>query len=199
MKVNLMKINIHTLTINSIIISLFLLFTLIPWLGYIPFGIFKITLMPILFLISLDILNLSSKINSIICGLVYGFIFGLSSLIQNTLYPSVTSFIFINPLFSIVPRILLGFFIGVIAFIIQKFKTNDFLTKVFLAFLTTTLNTFFVLIFVYYLGPIIYHDLNSESIFKLFSWMILVTNYLPELILTTLVYPPISLALKRIY
>ncbi|MGL5268159.1 MAG: ECF transporter S component [Spiroplasma sp.] len=194
-----MKINIRHITINSILVSIFLLFALIPWLGYIPIGIFKITLMPALFLISLEILNLTTQINLIICGILYGFLFGLTSLIQAAIYPSVTSFIFINPLFSIVPRILMGTVTGAIAFIIRDIKINNFAKKVFLAFIVTTFNTLFVLIFVYKLGPIIYQNLNLETIFKFFSWIILITNYLPELILTALIYPVIALSLKRIY
>lgn len=193
-----MKTSIYNLTINSLLLSLFLLFTLVPWLGFLPFGVFKITLMPILFLISIEILNLTTKTNLIICGLLYGLLFGLSSLIQSVLYPSATAFLFVNPLFSIVPRILMGAATGLIAFSIQKINSNSISKKVFLAFIATTFNTLFVFLFVYNLGPIIYLNQNQE-IFKLFSWMILVTNYLPELILTSLIYPPVALALKRIY
>lgn len=193
-----MKTSIYNLTINSLLLSLFLLFTLVPWLGFLPFGVFKITLMPILFLISIEILNLTTKTNLIICGLLYGLLFGLSSLIQSVLYPSATAFLFVNPLFSIVPRILMGAATGLIAFSIQKINSNSITKKIFLAFIATTFNTLFVFLFVYNLGPIIYLNQNQE-IFKLFSWMILVTNYLPELILTSLIYPPVALALKRIY
>lgn len=195
-----MKTNIHTLTINSILISIFLLFTFVPWLGFIPIGIFKITLMPLLFLISLEVLNLTTKINLIICGIIYGFLFGLSSLIQSAIYPTATAFIFINPLFSIIPRVLMGTITGLLAFFLNKTnKTNPLWKKILLAFTAITLNTFFVLTFVYKLGPIIYQDLNAKNIFKLFSWMILITNYLPELFLTTLIFPPVALSLKRIY
>lgn len=193
-----MKTSIYNLTINSLLLSLFLLFTLVPWLGFLPFGVFKITLMPILFLISIEILNLTTKTNLIICGLLYGLLFGLSSLIQSVLYPSATAFLFVNPLFSIVPRMLMGAATGLIAFSIQKINSNSISKKIFLAFIATTFNTLFVFLFVYNLGPIIYLNQNQE-IFKLFSWMILVTNYLPELILTSLIYPPVALALKRIY
>lgn len=194
-----MKSNIYNLTINSFLVSLFFLFTLIPWLGFLPFGIFKITLMPILFLVSLEVLNLTTKTNVIICGMIYGLLFGLSSLIQSALYPSATAFIFINPLFSVVPRFLMGTFTGVIAFSIQKIKVNSLVEKTFLAFISTTFNTLFVLLFVYNLGPIVYSNLNVNDLFKIFSWMILLTNYLPEFILTAVIYPPIAFALKRIY
>ncbi|MBE4704136.1 ECF transporter S component [Spiroplasma platyhelix] len=192
-----MKINIHTLTINSFLLSIFLLFTLVPWLGYLPLGIFKITLMPILFLVSLEVFNLTTKTNLISCGILYGFLFGLSSLIQSVLYPSATAFIFINPLFSIVPRILMGTITGLIAFSIKNVNFNSLIEKFFLCFIATTFNTLFVFLFVYNLGPIIYSDQNE--LFEIFSWMILLTNYLPELILTALIFPPIALALKRIY
>lgn len=194
-----MKTNIHNITINSILISIFLLFALIPWLGYIPLGVFKITLMPILFLISLEVLNLTINVNLILAGILYGFLFGLTSLIQAAIYPSATAFIFINPLFSIMPRMLMGTVTGLTALLIQNIKFNNYFKKIFLAFIATTFNTLFVLIFVSQLGPIIYKNLNLETIFFFFSWMILLTNYLPELILTALVYPPIALSLKQIY
>lgn len=193
-----MKISIHTLTINSFLVSIFLLFTLVPWIGYLPLGVFKITLMPILFLISLEILHLTTNTNLIICGILYGCFFGVSSLIQSALYPSATAFIFVNPLFSIVPRILMGISVGAIAFSLKNITTNSMLKKLILCFATVTCNTLFVFLFVYFLGPVIYPDQN-EAIFSIFSWIILVTNYLPELLLTAFIYPPVALAVKRMH
>lgn len=90
----------------------------------------------------------------------------------------------------------MGFFIT-FAFIFFK-KINSKLRAFLLAFLVTTYNTIFVLSFVYLLGPIIYSSNNYQSFFKLFSYYILLTNYLPETIICNFIFIPTSLILKTI-
>ncbi|PNR98616.1 membrane protein [Petrotoga mexicana DSM 14811] len=44
-----------------------------------------------------------------VAGMVIGLIFGVSSIIQALLRPNILSFAFVNPLVSVLPRILIGF------------------------------------------------------------------------------------------
>ena len=41
-------------------------------------------------------------------GMVIGFIFGSYSLVQNMVQPNIMSFVFLNPIISILPRMLIG-------------------------------------------------------------------------------------------
>ncbi|WHQ37425.1 ECF transporter S component [Spiroplasma sp. SV19] len=213
------KITTRMITINSIIIAIFLLFALVPQLGYIAVGPVNLTLMHILFLIGMYALYVTMNLNLIWAGLIYGLVFGLSSLVQTLISPGITSFIFINPLFSVVPRVLMGLCVGLLAYFLTKTSdkieakiyTNQLTTltwyqrhylkiyNVIIAFTTATLNTIFVLVFMYFIGPLIYTNPDQQVIFRAFTWLILATNYLPEMALAVAIFPPIAYALRKIY
>ncbi|MBW3057747.1 MAG: ECF transporter S component [Spiroplasma poulsonii] len=207
------------ITINSIIIAIFLLFVLVPSLGYIAVGPVNLTLMHILFLIGMYALYVTMNLNLIWAGLIYGLVFGLSSLVQTLISPGITSFIFINPLFSVVPRVLMGLCVGVLAYFLTKISDN-IETKIYenqiteltwyqrhylkiynviIAFTTATLNTIFVLVFMYFIGPLIYTNPDQQAIFRTFTWLILATNYLPEMALAVAIFPPVAYALRKRY
>ncbi|WP_338964006.1 MULTISPECIES: ECF transporter S component [unclassified Spiroplasma] len=213
------KITTRMITINSIIIAIFLLFALVPSLGYIAVGPVNLTLMHILFLIGMYALYVTMNLNLIWAGLIYGLVFGLSSLVQTLISPGITSFIFINPLFSVVPRVLMGLCVGVLAYFLTKISDN-IETKIYanqiteltwyqrhylkiynviIAFTTATLNTIFVLVFMYFIGPLIYTNPDQQAIFRTFTWLILATNYLPEMALAVAIFPPVAYALRKLY
>ena len=213
------KMTTRMITINGIIISIFLLFFLVPSLGYINVGVVKLTLMHILFIIGTYALYLTVNVNLIVAGVIYGLVFGLTSLVQELLYPGPTAFIFVNPLFSIIPRVLMGLCVGTIAYgfnkvsdcVEAKIYHNDYVhltwfqkhyLKTFnliIAISTSTFNTLFVLVFMYFIGPLVYPEPEHETFFKAFTWIILATNYLPETILVILIFPPIAYALRKLY
>lgn len=147
------------------------------------------------------------------------FFFGLSSLVQTLISPGITSFIFINPLFSVVPRVLMGLCVGVLAYFLTKIS-DKIETKIYanqiteltwyqrhylkiynviIDFTTATLNTIFVLVFMYFIGPLIYTNPDQQSIFRTFTWLILVTNYLLEMALAVGIFPPVVYALQKLY
>ncbi len=213
------KITTRMITINSIIIAIFLLFALVPSLGYIAVGPVNLTLMHILFLIGMYALYVTINLNLIWSGLIYGLVFGLSSLVQTFISPGITAFIFINPLFSVVPRVLIGLCVGLLAYfltkILDKIEAKIYANQVteltwyqrhylkiynvIIAFTTATLNTIFVLVFMYFIGPLIYTNPDQQAIFKTFTWLILATNYLPEMALAVAIFPPVAYALRKLY
>ncbi|ALA97339.1 hypothetical protein SKUN_00436 [Spiroplasma kunkelii CR2-3x] len=213
------KVTTRMITINSIIISIFLFFALVPSLEYITIGPVSLTLMHILFLIGMYALYITMNLNLIWACLIYGFIFGLSSLIQTLISPGLTSFIFLNPLFSVVPRVLMGFYVGILAYFLTKTSvkietkiyTNQIteltwyqrhylkIYNIIIAFTAATLNTIFVLVFIYFIGPLIYTDSDQQRFFHTFTWIILATNYLPEMLLAVAIFPPVAYALKKLY
>lgn len=70
-------------------------------LGFIPVGPTKATIMHIPVIIG-------AILEGPIIGAMVGLIFGLFSIIQAIVYPTPVSFVFLNPLVSVLPRILIG-------------------------------------------------------------------------------------------
>lgn len=94
--------------------AIIVLMTLIPFLGYIPLGVIRATIIHVPVIIGSILLGPKK-------GAVLGFLFGLTSLLTNTFNPTITSFVFTpfysaaglggNPLSLVicfVPRILVG-------------------------------------------------------------------------------------------
>ena len=69
--------------------------------GFIPLPFAKATIMHIPVIIG-------AIIEGPIVGMLIGLIFGLFSILQNIMAPNILSFALINPLVSILPRILIG-------------------------------------------------------------------------------------------
>lgn len=67
------QLNSKELTTVAIVTSIFLLFGLVPFLGYISIGILKITIMPTIFLIAVEITYLKTKINIFFITFYYSF------------------------------------------------------------------------------------------------------------------------------
>lgn len=74
-------------------------------MGYIPLGLINVTTMHIPVIIA-------AILEGPVVGGLVGLIFGLSSLANAVLRPGPISFVFYNPIISILPRILIGVFAG---------------------------------------------------------------------------------------
>ncbi len=124
-------------------ILLILMFT--P-LGYIPVGVLRITTMHIPVILTACILGVKE-------GMMMGCLFGISSVVINTINPTITSFVFspfievggihgngYSLLIALLPRILIGLVAG---FIYKKYQNKLGLS--FAAFLATLTNTILVL------------------------------------------------------
>ena len=109
-------------------------------MGYIPLGIISITTMHIPVIIA-------AILEGPIVGGLVGFIFGLSSIANAMLRPGPISFVFYNPIISVLPRILIGIFAG-LTFLALKDKNNEKIRKVSL--ILWTILTGFLLYLVFY-------------------------------------------------
>ncbi|MBO6047012.1 MAG: ECF transporter S component [Erysipelotrichaceae bacterium] len=86
---------------------------MVPFLGFIPIGPLRATTLHIPVIIAAIVLGPED-------GCIVGFIFGLFSLINNTVNPTVTSFVFspfisgniLSAVIAIVPRVMIGFVSG---------------------------------------------------------------------------------------
>lgn len=133
-----------------------------------------------------------------IVGAIVGLIFGLFSMYQAVTTPTVVSFIFLNPIIALLPRILIGITSYYTYLLISK-KFNKIGIGVSAAIGTFT-NTFLVLYFAY----ILYGE-RLASAFEVSSTAIAgvlagigTTNGIPEIIISTLVTIPVVIAIKKL-
>ena len=88
------------IAIAGIMGALCIVMALTP-IGYIPIGPTKATIIHIPVIVA-------AILEGPLVGAIVGLIFGLSSILNALLFPTVTSYVFLNPLVSVVPRILVG-------------------------------------------------------------------------------------------
>lgn len=84
------KVNVRKMTIIGVLSAISIMLSMTP-LGFIPVGPTKATIMHIPVIIG-------AIMEGPIVGAAIGFIFGISSLLNAITNPTVTSFVFINPL-----------------------------------------------------------------------------------------------------
>lgn len=94
------RTNVRKMTIIAMLSAVSIMLSLTP-IGYIPVGITNATIMHIPVIIG-------AIMEGPIVGASIGLIFGVTSLMKAWMAPNITSFAFMNPLVSIIPRILIG-------------------------------------------------------------------------------------------
>ncbi|PAT01384.1 hypothetical protein CI105_06625 [Candidatus Izimaplasma bacterium ZiA1] len=151
-------------------------------------------------------------------GVYLGLIFGLGSLGAAILYPGGLNVFFINPLVSVLPRVIFGFSIYYIFRFFNRIFKNDKIAIPYAMGVSTLVHTLLV---VPILFLFIYLSLNSSGIFNLsssfdadmtdgvsglltdgfFTFFIGVfsINFLIEFIVTILVGTPIVITLNRVF
>ena len=136
----MMTNNIKQIAYDAMFLAIILLMTFIPYVGYIQVGPISFTLIHIPVLIGAGLFGWKR-------GLLYGLFFGLSSLIKATTYPGTIDFLFVNPLVSVLPRLLFGLIAGLLFSLLGKMK-KLYQKSIFLpliSFLLTIVHTILVL------------------------------------------------------
>ena len=159
--------------------------------GFIPLPGAKATIMHIPVIIG-------SIIGGPIVGMTIGLIFGIFSIIQNITAPNILSFAFINPLVSVLPRVLIGF----TSYYVYKlsFGKNESLRIGFATVIGSLTNTFGVLTMVYilYAAKFAVSKGIDPSIAAKTIYGIAIINGVPEAIIATVITIPVILAIKKI-
>ncbi len=94
------KIGVRQLTVIGMLSGISIMLGITGW-GYIKLPMLSLTVMHVPVIIG-------AIIEGPIVGICIGLIFGISSIIQNISTPTLLSFAMINPLVSVLPRILIG-------------------------------------------------------------------------------------------
>jgi len=159
--------------------------------GFIPLPGAKATIMHIPVIIG-------SIIGGPMVGMTIGFIFGIFSIMQNITTPNILSFAFINPLVSVLPRVL----IGLTSYYVYKLcNTKNDSLRIGLATIVGSLtNTFGVLtmIYVLYAARFAVSKGIDPSIAAKTIYGIGIINGAPEAIIATVITIPVILAIKKI-
>lgn len=175
-------------------------------LGYIPLGVIKATTVHIPVILGSILLGWKA-------GAVLGGIFGLTSLVVNTITPSLTSFVF-TPFYSLdgsggslwslvvcfVPRILVGILPYFIYRSIQKLHGSDIVSLGIAGFLGSMTNTLLVMNLIYLLfgerwGAA--KQISSDLIYKTILGVI-AANGIPEAIVAAVITAAVGKVLIKV-
>ena len=175
-------------------------------LGYIPLGVIKATTIHIPVILGSILLGWKA-------GAVLGGIFGLTSLVVNTITPSLTSFVF-TPFYSLdgsggslwslvvcfVPRILVGILPYFIYRSIQKLHGSDIVSLGIAGFLGSMTNTLLVMNLIYLLfgerwGAA--KQISSDLIYKTILGVI-AANGIPEAIVSAVITAAVGKVLIKV-
>ena len=94
------KVDVRKMAIIGVLAAISIMLSMTP-LGFIPIGPTNATIMHIPVIIG-------AVIEGPVVGAAVGLIFGLTSLFKAFTEPTITSFCFMNPIISVLPRVLIG-------------------------------------------------------------------------------------------
>jgi len=159
--------------------------------GFIPLPFAKLTIMHIPVIIG-------AIIEGPMVGMLIGLIFGIFSIMQNIMAPNILSFALINPLVSVLPRIL----IGVTSYYVYNLlKSKKEGIRIIAATVIGSLtNTFGVLTMIYVLYAVRYAQAKgiSASAAAKAIYGVALINGVPEAIVAVTIAVPVIMAVKKI-
>lgn len=187
------RTRIQNLTVNAMLIALIALMGFVPFLGFIPLGAsVSITLIHLPVLLGAALLSTRS---ATLLGLSFGLVSLLVVVTNPT--PQPIDLFFVNPLISVLPRILFGLFAGILFSFTRRFANlQQYGLLSLFAFLATVFHTVLVLSMLWLFASAELSGLFGNLV--QFIWYILSLNGLIEAILSALLIPILTLALRRI-
>lgn len=184
------KTNVRKLVIVGVLSGVSIMLSLTP-LGYIPIGPLNLTIMHIPVIIG-------AIIEGPLVGMMIGFMFGMTSLVRAFVAPTVISFVLMNPLISVLPRVIMGIATYYVYMILNKMISKEKVSLAITGVVGSLMNTVGVLGSIY----LLYGQKYVEAIGKTGSagkiiGMIAVTNGLPEAILAGVIVSSVVVILKK--
>lgn len=184
---------IKDITLLGIMTAIIIIMTAVPGFGFIPIGTVNATLVhiPVLIVAIVKGPKLGAKL---------GLVFGFSSMLNAILRPTPTSFLFMNPVISVLPRVMIGVIAGIIATTLKNKKLKYNMQVAIPAGIGSLVNTIGVLSLIY----IIYAQRYLESIGKAGDAALGVIGYIAlkngivEMIVSIIIVTPIAIALNRL-
>lgn len=179
------------LTYNALIIALIAVMAFVPWLGIITIGTVSITILHVPVIIAALLLGGQSAI-------IASLAFGVSTmLVAMTRGVTPVDLLFVNPVVSVLPRLMLGLVLAGLVKLFNKKHFKDTLTDVMIAIVGTLAHTLFVLTILFmFLG--FEGDLFTQvSIWWTFVLGILLANTSFEILAAVFIGIPVVKVLRR--
>lgn len=183
---------IRLITVHSMFIALIAIMGFVPFLGFVPIGAgVSITLVHVPVILAAAILSIKS---ATLLGLVFGVV-SLLVVLTNPA-PLPTDLLFVNPMISILPRVLFGFITGLLFHFSRGIKgyKNTLLISL-LAFIASLLHTVLVLTFIW----IYQSDILVTTFRNLFNFILVIIslNGFVEALLAGIVVPILFITLRQ--
>lgn len=185
------KLNVRKMTIIGVLSAISIMLSMTP-LGFIPIGPTNATIMHIPVIIG-------AIIEGPVVGMTIGLIFGATSLLRAITMPTITSFVLINPLVSILPRVLIGLIAYYVYNLVMKLTKNVLVSGWITGMVGSLINTIGVLGMVYILYAERYAQAlgESASTAKTLIFTIAATNGIPEAIIGGFVVSAVAVILNK--
>nr|WP_317331811.1 ECF transporter S component [uncultured Romboutsia sp.] len=179
------------MAIIGVLASISIMLSMTP-LGFIPIGPTNATIMHIPVIIG-------AILEGPLVGIIVGFIFGGTSLLRALTMPTITSFVLINPLVSILPRILIGVVAYYVYKLTVKFTKNVFVSGWITGVIGSLVNTIGVLGMIYILYGARYAEAlgESASAAKTLILTLIATNGIPEAIVGGFVVSAVCIVFNK--
>lgn len=193
------KNKIRNLTYLSLLIAVEIAMVSVPFLGFIPIGPLKATTLHIPVIIAGIVLGKKH-------GSYLGLVFGICSIIMNTISPTITSFVFspflsgniLSAAIAIIPRVMIGFVAGSVYESFKGKYTN--ISIIVSSLLGAMSNSILVLSGIYFIFGNQYANVIGKSLSALMPYFIgiITTQSILEAIVGTIIAFAVSKALLRI-
>ena len=186
------RLNVRKMAVIGVLSAISIMMSMLPFIGYIPIGPTKATIMHIPVIIG-------AIIEGPVVGATIGLIFGLTSLWNAMTQPTITSIFFLNPLVSILPRVL----IGVVAYYvyqgIYKISKKVYVSGFMAGLIGSLANTAGVLGMIYVLYADQYMERIGQAGADAGKWLftLAATNGVPVALVATLIVSAVSVSLIR--
>ena len=192
-------------TYLTLLVTIEIVLATVPFLGYIPLGFVNATTLHIPVILAALLLGYKE-------GMVVGLVFGLSSIIKNTMTPNATSFLF-SPFFSIggvegnfasilisiVPRVMIAVVTAFVFKVLSK-KIKENKAAIIASFMGSFVNTILVMSGAYFIFGESYANAVGVPFKGLVTFIITVvfTSGLSESIIAAIICPFVYKATKRL-
>lgn len=185
------KTDVRRMAIIGVLSAISIMLSMTP-LGFIPIGPTNATIMHIPVIIG-------AIIEGPVVGITVGFIFGATSLLKALTMPTITSFAFVNPLVSVLPRMLIGIVAYYVYKLTIKFTKNVFVSGWITGVIGSLVNTAVVLGMIYILYGARYAEAlgESASAAKTLILTLVATNGIPEAIVGGFVVSAVCIVFNK--
>ena len=185
------KVNVRRMAVISVLSAISIVLSMIPFVGYIKLGPVDATIMHVPVIIG-------AVVEGPLVGAAVGLIFGLTSLFIAFTEPSITSFCFMNPIISVLPRILIGVVSYYVYKLIYKISKRVYLSGFVAGVLGSLTNTIGVMGLIY----VIYADKYMQAIGQAgnagkYILLICATNGIPEAIVAGILVAAVAVVMIR--